>query len=77
MNLEKACKIFNIPTTNVSLDLVKQTFRLLALKFHPDKNFGKESEVNEKYTEITTAYHFLQSFVENQKPVEAKSENDP
>ncbi|OQE23872.1 hypothetical protein PENSTE_c008G05753 [Penicillium steckii] len=38
---------------------IKKQFRKLALKYHPDKNPGKEAEFNVKFQAIKTAHDFL------------------
>ena len=42
---------------NASIEEIKSQFRKLALKFHPDKNKSKNSEI--KFKEITLAYEIL------------------
>jgi curved DNA-binding protein len=38
---------------------IKKTYRNLAMKYHPDRNPGKEKEANEKFKEINEAYAVL------------------
>ena len=38
---------------------IKQAFRRLAKKFHPDKNPGKEETAEERFKQITAAYEIL------------------
>lgn len=42
---------------NASLKEIKQAYRHLSLKYHPDRN--KENESDKKFKEITEAYQFL------------------
>lgn len=42
---------------SASLKEIKQAYRQLSLKYHPDRN--KESESDKKFKEITEAYQFL------------------
>lgn len=56
MNREKAIKILELKQ-DISNDNIKRKYRLLALKYHPDKN--KSSNANEKFLEINEAYNYL------------------
>jgi len=38
---------------------IKKAYRRLAMKYHPDRNPGKEKEANEKFKEINEAYAVL------------------
>jgi curved DNA-binding protein len=38
---------------------IKKAYRKLAMKYHPDRNPGKEKETNEKFKEINEAYEVL------------------
>jgi len=38
---------------------IKKAYRSLAMKYHPDRNPGKEKEANEKFKEINEAYAAL------------------
>jgi len=42
---------------SASLKEIKQAYRQLSLKYHPDRN--KEREADKKFKEITDAYQFL------------------
>ncbi|KAI2607298.1 uncharacterized protein GGS25DRAFT_522819 [Hypoxylon fragiforme] len=44
---------------NASTEEIKKQFRKLALKYHPDRNPGKESEVNSKFQVIQSAHEIL------------------
>uniref|UniRef100_A0A6C0C3Z0 J domain-containing protein n=1 Tax=viral metagenome TaxID=1070528 RepID=A0A6C0C3Z0_9ZZZZ len=63
MNTNKAYHILEIDPDNVNDEHIKKQYRLMALKFHPDKN--KQENANEKFIEIQTAYEFLQGTDEN------------
>ncbi len=44
---------------NASSDDIKKTYRKLAVKYHPDKNLGKEKEAEARFKEISEAYYVL------------------
>jgi curved DNA-binding protein CbpA len=44
---------------DATFEQIKYNYRKLALEFHPDKNNGQNSE--EKFKNITIAYHFLKN----------------
>ncbi|EPE09890.1 hypothetical protein F503_04985 [Ophiostoma piceae UAMH 11346] len=46
---------------------IKKQFRKLALKYHPDRNPGKEAEVNAKFQTIQAAHEILTSPEQKQK----------
>jgi len=56
MDLNKAEKILGLKE-NYNLEDVKRNFRVMALKYHPDKN--KEENANEKFQEVYEAYEYL------------------
>jgi DnaJ-class molecular chaperone len=44
---------------SASADEIKKAYKKLAIKWHPDKNPGKEKEATEKFKEIAEAYATL------------------
>ena len=56
MNLLTARKILELPDDYNEI-ILKKNYKSLAMKYHPDKN--KETNANEKFSEINTAYEFL------------------
>lgn len=58
MKITEACNIFEIDEKDFNnKDLIKKKYRLLALKYHPDKN--KSECATSKFQEINTAYEVL------------------
>ena len=51
-------RILGVPE-NASQEDIKNAFRKLAFKYHPDKNPGNEKQAEEKFKEINEAYGIL------------------
>jgi DnaJ-class molecular chaperone len=51
-------QILDVPE-NASQDDIKNAFRKLAFKYHPDKNPGNEKQAEQKFKEINEAYSIL------------------
>ena len=68
MNYNKACRILKIEKNNNIVNIKKQ-YRVLALKYHPDKN-KNSLESNEKFKEINEAYDYLLQYSEGEINVE-------
>lgn len=51
-------RILGVPL-NASDDTIKKAYRKLAMKYHPDRNPGKEKAANERFKEINEAYGIL------------------
>jgi hypothetical protein len=43
-------------TQDADAAAIKQAYRALSLKWHPDKNKGNEDEAEKRFVEITKAY---------------------
>ena len=56
MNYQKACKILEL-TDTVDTETIRKQYKMMALKFHPDKN--KSQNANAEYQEIKEAHDFL------------------
>tara|TARA_B110000967_G_scaffold209837_2_gene268006 strand:+ start:6462 stop:7349 length:888 start_codon:yes stop_codon:yes gene_type:complete len=69
MNYEKACNILNIiDDENMNSDIIKKKYRILALKYHPDKN--NSHEASDKFIEIQESYEYLleyYNYTDNEK----------
>ena len=58
MNRKDYYKILGVGR-NATGDEIKKAYRNLAMKYHPDRNPGKEKEANEKFKQINEAYEVL------------------
>lgn len=54
----KYYEILNVPQ-NAEKDQIKTSFKKLAIKWHPDKNKGRENECKDAFIKIYTAYQVL------------------
>jgi len=69
MSLDEANKVLHTKSPydilglekNSTKEMIKNTFRKLVMKWHPDKNQGNEKEANEKMKDILAAYTILKS----------------
>jgi len=57
MNYQKACKILLIKPGDISLEVIRKQYKLLALKYHPDKNNADNAA--DVYREIKEAHDYL------------------
>ena len=54
MNRQLALSILQINETKITEEIIKRQYRMLALKYHPDKNHAKDAD--SKFQEIQSAY---------------------
>jgi hypothetical protein len=59
---QKACKSLEIEDV-LSIAVVRKQYKLLALKYHPDKN--KSTDASAKYQEIKEAHDYLLKYLDN------------
>lgn len=68
MSKKIALKILNINEDNPDHDVIKKSYRTMALKYHPDKNHSEDAK--ETFIEIREAYDFLTRSYETDTPME-------
>ena len=61
MDIQCAREILELPN-NFSLNQLKQNYRVLALKHHPDKN-NSSKEATRKFQEVKEAYDYLRTYL--------------
>lgn len=64
MNYLNACKILDLPE-KFNYKQLKHNYYIKALKYHPDKNVGNNT--NEHFQQINTAYNYLNNIEYNSK----------
>jgi curved DNA-binding protein CbpA len=58
MNYQSACNNLEIDNINhLTIEIIKKQYKILALKYHPDKNTSQNS--HEKFIQIKDSYEFL------------------
>lgn len=70
MNLIQALKNLNInENIEINEEIIKKHYRMMALKYHPDKN--KDVDAASKFQEIQNAYEYLSNNNENSEKSES------
>lgn len=59
---QKACKTLEIDTANLSVTTVRKQYKLMVLKYHPDKN--KTPDAHAKFLEVQEAHDFLLKYLD-------------
>ncbi|KAI1824202.1 hypothetical protein F4861DRAFT_274244 [Xylaria intraflava] len=59
-------------SSSASSDEIKKQFKKLALKYHPDRNPGREAEVNPKFQVIQSAHEILSDATQKRQYDEAR-----
>ena len=62
MDLNEACKVLEIKFPISQTDL-KKKYRIMALKFHPDKHIENKLFYENKFKEINESYHFINNII--------------
>ena len=77
MNVNTAIKILNISPNEINIKNVKQHFRIMALKTHPDKiNTNIKSETKHKFTEVKEAYDTLLKHIEKNGEIYSQDDDN-
>jgi DnaJ-class molecular chaperone len=77
MNVNTAIKILNIPPNEINIKNVKQHFREMALKTHPDKtSTNVKSETKHKFTEVKEAYDTLLKHIEKNGEIYSQDDDN-
>ena len=58
MNRSLAIRILELPTSP-NIDQIKKQYRIMALRYHPDKNIENKERAVEQFQNIHSAYEYL------------------
>ena len=75
LTFQEALDELELTTKDLSIDILKKHYHMLALKWHPDKNNNKE-EATEKFKKINEAYEFLLNVIQEDNFVSSESLNE-
>lgn len=72
LTFQEALDELELTTKDLSIDILKKHYHMLALKWHPDKNNNKE-EATEKFKKINEAYELLLNVIQEDNFVSSES----
>ena len=76
MNIDQCYKLLRVENT-ASNEAISKSFKMLALKYHPDKNPHNKEWANEQMTLLNTAYSDIMSYrFRNETAADAANGND-
>ena len=57
------------------INILKKTYKKLALKYHPDKNVGNETDTEKEFIKITNAYNKISEYLLEEKKENLEEDN--
>ena len=74
MNYQRACETLLINPKDISLEVIRKQYKLMALKYHPDKNSADDAD--DVYREIKEAHDYLIAGISGFQGCDYESESD-
>ena len=74
MNYQRACETLLINPKDISLEVIRKQYKLMALKYHPDKNSADDAV--DVYREIKEAHDYLIAGISGFQGCDSESECD-
>ena len=74
MNYQRACETLLINPKDISLEVIRKQYKLMALKYHPDKNSADDAV--DVYREIKEAHDYLIAGISGFQESECDSESE-